>query len=311
VALAEGRTIATLGLSMRRNVRVAREMGILRIPDNRLVDIADARDLEPELTCIISTGSQGEPMSALARMAAGDNKWITVGEGDTVILSSHAIPGNEFDVNQVIDGLHRRGAEVIHSGLAHVHATGHAQRDELRILHSVTTPEWFIPVHGEYRHMVHHAALATEMGLPSDRVLVCEDGAVIELDEDGLHKAGSVPAGYLYVDGTVGDVTHGVLRDRRILAQEGVVVIIVAVDAKSGALVVEPEIITRGWIHAEEADELLDEARAAVRQAVDGLAADGVSDHEAIKRKVRRAVGSLVNERTRRRPMIVPVLMET
>jgi ribonuclease J len=311
VALAEGRTIATLGLSMRRNVRVAREMGILRIPDNRLVDIADARDLDPELTCIISTGSQGEPMSALARMAAGDNKWITVGEGDTVILSSHAIPGNEFDVNQVIDGLHRRGAEVIHSGLAHVHATGHAQRDELRILHSVTTPEWFIPVHGEYRHMVHHAALATEMGLPSDRVLVCEDGAVIELDEDGLHKAGSVPAGYLYVDGTVGDVTHGVLRDRRILAQEGVVVIIVAVDAKSGALVVEPEIITRGWIHAEEADELLDEARAAVRQAVDGLAADGVSDHEAIKRKVRRAVGSLVNERTRRRPMIVPVLMET
>jgi len=310
-AIANGRTIATLGLSMKRNVATARDMGLLHIPDNRLVDIADAGDLSPEEACIISTGSQGEPMSALARMAAGENRWITVGEGDVVVMSSHAIPGNEADVNKVIDGLHRRGADVVHSGLAEVHATGHAQRGELRIMHSVVDPEWFVPVHGEFRHMIHHARLAVEMGMSEDRVLVATDGDAVLLDDDGCHlHQDAVPSGYLYVDGIVGDVSHGVLRDRRVLANEGVVVVVVATDARTGEVISEPEIITKGWIHAPEAEDLFDELRAAVRKSLEEAAARGALDHESIRRHARKAVGSLVAERTKRRPMIVPVVME-
>ena len=180
---------------------------------------------------MISTGSQGEPMSALALLARGENKFVKVGEHDTVILSSHAIPGNESNVNRVIDGLLRAGAEVIHSGIADVHATGHAQADELKTYLSIAQPEWFVPIHGEYRHMVANAKLGRADGRAADdHVLVCEDGDVLTLNDDGLEMAGRVPAGYLYVDGIVGDVGQGVLRDRRVLAEEGVVVVVVTVD---------------------------------------------------------------------------------
>jgi ribonuclease J len=243
-------------------------------------------------------------------MAAGENKWIQVGEGDLVVLSSHAIPGNEYSVNKVIDGLWRRGAEVVHAGVADVHVTGHAQQGELQTLLAIAHPEYFIPVHGEYRHLFHHARLAIGMGVAEDNVLLCEDGDAVALSDDGLEFADEVPAGYLYVDGIVGDVGHGVLRDRRVIGEEGVVVLVVTVDGRTGQVLSGPEIITRGWVHAAEAEDLLAEARERVAAALDEALAEGVPDIETMKRTARRALGAFVNERTRRRPMIVPIVME-
>jgi ribonuclease J len=309
-ALANGRMVATLGRSMAKNVALARTMGLLHVPADALVDIEKIGDYEPGRVCVISTGSQGEPMSALALMAAGENKWITVGENDLVILSSHAIPGNEANVGKVIDGLYRLGAEVVHSGLARVHVSGHAMQEELKTLLSIARPESFIPVHGEFRHLTHHARLAAEMGVRQDRILLAEDGDIVELSDGGINFAGEVPAGYLYVDGIVGDVGQGVLRDRRVLAEEGVVVIIVTVDAKSGEVLTGPEIITRGWVFAPEAEALLDEAKSVVRTSLEDAAGEGALDYETLKRHARSALGRFVNERTKRRPMIVPVVME-
>jgi ribonuclease J len=310
-ALAFDRTIATLGMSMRKNVRLARDMGLLRVPDHRLVDIEDVADLDPARVCVISTGSQGEPMSALSLMASSDNRWIKIGPEDTVILSSHPIPGNEANVSKVIDGMTRLGAEVVHSGIDDVHATGHAKQEELKTLLSIAQPEWFTPVHGEYRHLMSHARLARTMGVPDERVLVCEDGDQLVLTDNGVTRGEKVPAGFLYVDGIVGDVGQGVLRDRRVLAEEGVVVVVVTVDAQSGALLTGPEIITRGWVYAPEAEDLLDECADEVRAAVHAaFEAEASVDIETLQRHVRRAAGRFVNERTRRRPMIVPVVME-
>ncbi|CAB4559398.1 MAG: RNase J family beta-CASP ribonuclease [Actinobacteria bacterium] len=310
-AVATGRKVATLGLSIKKNVRMGRDLGILRIPDDALIDIDDVDQYPPGKVCIVSTGSQGEPMSALALLARGESKFVKVGEHDTVILSSHAIPGNEGNVNRVIDGLLRAGCEVVHSGIADVHATGHAQADELKTYLSITNPEWFVPIHGEYRHMVANAKLGMQMGVPRDHVLLCEDGDVLELSDDGLAPAGRIPAGYLYVDGIVGDVGQGVLRDRRVLAEEGVVVVVVTVDLGTSKVLTGPEIITRGWVYAPEAEDLLDEACDTVAVAVEKALAEGVRDVESLERDVRRAAGKFVNERTKRRPMIVPVVMET
>ena len=309
-AVAEGRVVATLGLSMRKNVRMARDLGLFSIPDASLVDIEEIDRFPPERVCVISTGSQGEPMSALALLARGDNKWLKVGDRDTVILSSHAIPGNETNVNRVIDGLLRAGAEVIHSGVADVHATGHAQADDLKTYLSIVRPEWYIPIHGEYRHLVANARLGALMGVPRDHILMCEDGDVIELTDQQAAPAGRVPAGYLYVDGIVGDVGQGVLRDRRVLAEEGVVVVVVTVDITSGQVITGPEIITRGWVYAPEAEDLLDEACDRVAEAVEKALAQGIRDVDQLERDVRRAAGKFVSERTRRKPMIVPVVME-
>ena len=309
-AVETGRKVATLGRSMQKNVRMARDLGVLKVPDESLIDIERIDDYPPGRVCVISTGSQGEPMSALSLLARGDNKWLKVGDQDTVILSSHAIPGNEFNVTRVIDGLLRAGADVVHSGLVDVHATGHAQADELKTYYSIVQPEWFVPVHGEYRHLVANARLGELMGIPRSNILMCEDGDVIELSDDGLNLAGRVPAGYLYVDGIVGDVSHGVLRDRRVLAEEGVVVVVVTVDIESGKVLTGPEIITRGWVYAPEAEDLLDEACDTVAAAVEKALAEGVRDPEGLERDVRRAAGRFVNERTKRRPMIVPVVME-
>jgi ribonuclease J len=309
-AIANGRTIATLGRSMMKNVALAREMGLLHIPDGSLVDIEKIDQFERGKVCVISTGSQGEPMSALSLMAAGENKWLKLTEDDVVILSAHAIPGNEYSVNKVIDGLYRLGAEVVHSGVADVHVTGHAMAGELKTLLSIAKPEHFIPVHGEFRHLTHHARLAMEMGVATANVLLAEDGDVVELTEKGLDFVDSVPSGYLYVDGIVGDVGHGVLRDRKVLAEEGVIVVVVAVDATSGEILTGPEIITRGWVHAPEAEDLLEEARQRVTEALEHSTDAGNLDFDTLKRQIRQALGRFVNEKTKRRPMIVPVVME-
>ena len=310
-AVADGRKVATLGLSMKKNVRLGRDLKVIDIPESSLIDIADIDDYEPGEICVISTGSQGEPMSALSLLARGENRFVKLGDHDTVILSSHAIPGNESAVNKVIDGLLRRGAEVVHSGVQDVHATGHAQADEIKTYLSLVQPEWFVPIHGEFRHMTANARLGELMGVPHDNVLLCEDGDVIELSDDGLAHAGRVPAGYVYVDGIVGDVGQGVIRDRRVLGEEGVVVVVVTVDMQTGKVLTGPDIITRGWVYAPEAEDLLDEACDLVSEAVEKALKNGERDVEALERDVRRTAGKFVNERTKRRPMIVPVVMET
>ncbi|MFP5319630.1 MAG: ribonuclease J [Acidimicrobiia bacterium] len=310
-AIATGRKVATLGRSMQKNVALARGMGILDIPDDSLIDIERLEEFGRGQVCVISTGSQGEPMSAMALMAAGENKWLKVQEGDLVVLSAHAIPGNEYTVGKVIDGMYRLGAEVVHAGLADVHVSGHAMQGELSTLLAVARPEHFIPAHGEYRHLTHHSRLAIKMGVAADNVLLAEDGDVVELSDRGLEFAGEVPAGYLYVDGIVGDVGHGVLRDRRVLAEEGVVLVVVTVDARSGEVLTGPEIITRGWVYEREAEGLLDEARKVVLARLEEVALEeGGTDFEVMRRHVRQALARFVSERTRRRPMIVPVVME-
>ncbi len=198
---------------------------------------------------------------------------------------------------------------MIHTGVEPVHVSGHARQGELKVLLSVASPEWFIPVHGEYRHLVNHCRLATQMGVGEDNVLLCEDGDSVLVTDDGVRRTDSVPAGFLYVDGTVGDVGHGVLRDRRVLAEEGVVVVVATIDLHAREVVSPPEIVTRGWVHAPEAEALLGEASDAVRVALEKALSDGATDHESLSRHARRALGRFVGERTRRRPMIVPVVV--
>jgi len=310
-AIDAGRVVATLGRSMINNVRMARDLGIIKLPDHAFVNIEDIDNYPPEKVCVISTGSQGEPMAALSLLARGDNKFVKIGPKDLVIFSSHAIPGNESNVNRVIDGLLRAGADVVHSGIADVHATGHAQAEDLKMYLSITEPEWFVPIHGEYHHMVANTRHARTMGVPESRIVLCEDGDVIEITDNGIELAGRVPAGMLYVDGIVGDVGQGVLRDRKVLAEEGVVVVVVTVDIDAGRVLVGPEIITRGWVYAPEAEDLIDEAVATVSKAVEKALKAGTRDVDALEKEVRRAAGKFVSERTKRRPMIVPIVMET
>jgi len=308
-AIASGRKVATLGRSMGKNIELGIRLGIISVPEGALVDIEDVDTVPPGQMCVISTGSQGEPMSALSLMATGDNKWLRVGPGDVVVISAHPIPGNEWSVGRVIDDLHRRGAEVVHSGAEAVHVSGHARQGELQTLMAVTRPECFVPVHGEYRHLVHHARIGLSMGIAPAKVLLCEDGDAIVLTAKGIARDGKVPAGYVYVDGTVGDIGHGVLRDRQKLAEEGVVMVVVTVDNRQGSLSCAPVIETRGWVHAPEAEELLGEASDVVGAAVTKALRDGARDIEVLSRHARKALGKFVGERTRRRPMIVPVVL--
>ncbi len=309
-AIAGGRKVATLGRSMQKNVALARKLGLLDIPDRSMVDIEDVDQLQPGQVCVISTGSQGEPMSALSKLATGENRFFKLRENDVVVISAHPIPGNEWSVGRVIDSLHRRNVEVIHSGVDSVHVSGHARQGELATLMSVTDPEFLIPVHGEYRHMANQVRVAESMGIAGDRVLLCEDGDAVRLDVKGLHRDGTVPGGYLFVDGSsVGDIGHGVLRDRMVLAEEGVVMAVATVDLKRGEVVGVPQIVTRGWAYDHDTELLLDEARVQVTRALEQALSSGSSDHENLNRVARKALGRLVGDRTRQRPMIVPVIV--
>jgi ribonuclease J len=308
-ATSNGRKVATLGRSMGKNVELGIRLGIITVPKGALVDIEHVDSVPPGEMCVISTGSQGEPMSALSLMATGDNKWLRVGKGDVVVISAHPIPGNEWSVGRVIDELHRRGAEVVHSGAEAVHVSGHARQGELQTLMAVTRPECFVPVHGEYRHLVHHARIGLSMGIAPGKVLLCEDGDAVQLTAKGISRDGKVPAGYVYVDGTVGDIGHGVLRDRQKLAEEGVVMVVVTVDKSQGSLSCAPVIETRGWVHAPEAEALLGEASDVVAKAVTDALRDGARDIEVLSRHARKALGKFVGDKTRRRPMIVPVVL--
>jgi ribonuclease J len=310
-AVAHGRRVAFVGRSMVQNVALARERGILDIPSHAVLDIEETSRYAPGDVCIICTGSQGEPMSALSLMAAHEHKHVKVSPDDVVVISAHAIPGNESNVSRVIDALHRAGAEVVHDRTSPVHVSGHASQEELKFMLNLVSPEWFVPVHGEYRHLVHHARLAEDVGVAADHVLVCEDGDVVTLTEDGAEvERRAVAAGYMYVDGIVGDISHGVLRDRRMLAEEGVVVVIVTVDKVTGEIVTGPEIVTRGWVYAPEAEDLLEDAKQVVRDSIADAAKEGATDFDTIRRHARRSLGRFIDERTRRRPAVIPVVME-
>jgi ribonuclease J len=315
-AIAAGRRVCFLGRSMVNNVALGREMGLLHVPSDRVIDIEEVARFAPGEVCIICTGSQGEPMSALSLMAAHEHKHVKISSDDVVVISAHAIPGNEINVNRIIDSLHRAGAEVLHGGSSPVHVSGHASQEELKMLLNIVQPEWFVPVHGEYTHMVHHARLAEAVGVPRDHVIVCEDGDLLTLTDEGDGTSSleverrAVPAGYQYVDGIVGDVGVGVLRDRRNLAEEGFVAVIVTVDTMTGEIVTGPEIVTRGWVHEAEAEDLLEEAKAAVRASLREALDEGATDFDTLRRHARRSLGKFINERTRRRPAVIPVVME-
>ena len=305
------RRVATLGRSMKNNVELARKLDILHVPDGVLIDITEIDKFAPGEICVISTGSQGEPMAAMSLMASGQSKWIDLAKGDVVVLSAHPIPGNEWSVGRIFDDLHRSGVEVIHSAHEAVHVSGHARRGELATLLSVTKPEYFIPVHGEYRHLLHHAELAGSMGIGSSNIILAEDGDVVRLDEKGIARDGEVPAGYLYVDGASSDVDHGILRDRQTLASEGMVMVVASIDLHERKVVGGPEILTKGWAGPVNDDVLSVDAVNAVSAALKKALAEGTHDIEGLNKVARRALGRFVGTKMRQKPMIVPVIVAT
>ena len=309
VAAANGRKVAFVGRSMVRNMGVARDLGYLQIPSvpgGLMVDMHEAEDLPPDKIVLISTGSQGEPMSALSRMAARDHP-IRIAEGDTVILASSLIPGNETAVYRVINELTRLGARVVHRGNALVHVSGHAPAGELLYVLNLVKPRNFMPVHGEWRHLRAHARLASLTGVPDKNIVVAEDGVVVDLVNGEAAITGAVPCGYVYVDGlSVGEVTETSLKDRRILGDEGFISIVIVVDSTTGKLTAGPEIHARG---SGIDDAAFSEVRPRIDEALAKAAADGINDAYQLGQLVRRTVGRWVNENYRRRPMIIPVVI--
>ena len=309
-AAAHGRRVAFVGRSMVRNMGVARDLGYLRVPSVRgglLVDPRDAEGMPPGEVVLVCTGSQGEPMSALSRMAARDHP-IRIAEGDTVILASSLIPGNESAVYRVINELTRWGARVVHKGNALVHVSGHAPAGELLYVLNLVKPRNFMPVHGEWRHLRAHAQLAELTGVPHGNVVIAEDGVVVNLAKGQATVVGKVPCGYVYVDGlSVGEVTESSLKDRRILGEEGFVSVVIVVNSTSGKLVAGPEIHARG---SGIDDSGLGEVRPKIEEALVRAAADGINDPHQLGQLVRRTVGRWVNDGYRRRPMIIPVVIE-
>ncbi len=306
-ALAHDRTIVTLGRSMKRNVAMARDLGLLSIPDSHIVDIADAGDLDPVKTCIVSTGSQGEFRSALWLMAMADSKWVTIGPTDTVIFSSHPIPGNEAAIARMRSALARQGAKIVHSGQLEVHTTGHGKRNELMTLHAIAEPDLFVPVHGEYEHLVAHADLAVEMGMEPEKVLLATDGDQLVITDEGISKDGQVSGAYVFMDGIAHPVDRRVLEERLLLGQNGFVSVVAEVDLSARRIVFGPVVESRGWAADVERFDLETGAAGEAARALEAALADGAPLDE-LERIARRAVGRYVNASTNRRRVIVPVI---
>jgi ribonuclease J len=306
-----GRKVAFVGRSMIANAEVALDLGYLDVKKGTIIEV-DELDLHPpERTVVICTGSQGEPFSALALISAGEHKFVRVEKGDSVILSASAIPGNESAVHRVINGLFRAGAEVHHPGTDQVHVSGHAARDELADLLRAVNPRNFAPVHGEYRQLALHARLGVECGVDEGSVFVVEDGDVLELLDGKVSAGQPVRAGTVLVDGLgVGDVGPVVLRDRKVLAGDGILICVVTIDSQTGEILAGPDLISRGFVHEDESRDLLDDAADRVEDALMALEPDQATDWGAVKKACRRALGEYVWQTTQRRPMILPILME-
>ncbi len=306
-AHAHGRRVALVGRSMVRNMAIAAELGYLQVPEGVLIDLKKAGDLPDDRVVYMSTGSQGEPMAALSRMANGDHQ-VKISPGDTVILASSLIPGNENSVFRVINGLTRLGARVVHSGNAKVHVSGHSSAGELLYCYNILRPKNVMPVHGEVRHLVANGALAVKTGVPPERVVLAEDGVVVDLVDGKASVVGAVPCGYVYVDGSsVGEITEAELKDRRILGEEGFVSVFAVVDSATGKVLAGPQILARGM--AEDA-AVFDEIQPDVVRALEDAITGGATDTYQLQQVMRRVVGQWVNRRLRRRPMIVPIVVE-
>jgi ribonuclease J len=309
-ARADERVVAFLGRSMLQSVEAARLLGILHVPEDGVIPIEEVEHRDPSRVVVVCTGSQGEPFSALSLMAAREHKWVKLKEGDSVVLSSSLIPGNEPAIHRVIDGLYRTGADVFHLPAYPVHASGHAAAEELRLMLSLVRPRWFIPIHGERRHLAHHAKIATEVGIAADHVLICEDGDVVEVGEK-VHVIERAPAGMTLVDGLgIGDVGEVVLRDRRKLSADGVVVVVVAVDGHHGQVLSGPDIVNRGFVFDETSGDILEEARERVMLSLKDSAEAEVIDRGVLEQNIRRVLGKYFYEVTQRKPVILPVIVE-
>jgi ribonuclease J len=310
-AEANERLVAFVGRSMVNNVEVGRALGHLKVQDGTIVDIEELDRVPAERTVVVCTGSQGEPLSALALIAAGEHKLVRVARGDTVILSASPIPGNESAVHRVINALYRAGADVFHSGTSAVHVSGHAATGELKELLQVVSPKHFVPVHGEFRQLALHARIGESVGIKRSSITLVEDGDVLELNRGKVHRLEPVRAGMVFVDGLgVGDVGPVVLRDRRVLADDGIVICVVTIDARSGEILAGPDLISRGFVYEDESRAFLDEASDRVAEALEKLEAEGETEWSALKKACRRALGEFVWQETRRRPMILPIIME-
>ena len=311
VAHKYGRKVAVTGRSMENILKVSTELGYLKIPNGTLVDINAIKSLPKNKIVIVSTGSQGENMSALYRMAFSGHRQVEIQAGDRVIISASAIPGNEKAVSRIVNELYRKGAEVICDKFAELHVSGHACREELKIIHALTKPRFFIPVHGEQRHLQAHSKLAQSMGMSPKDIFISDIGKVLELTKATCKWGGTVPAGKVLVDGTgVGDVGSVVLRDRKHLAQDGMIVVVASMSSEDGALISGPDIVTRGFVYVKEADDLMCGMKTVVTEAINGCTDKNISDWATIKSTVKSRLSDYLYKKTKRNPMILPVIME-
>ena len=304
-----GRKVAVTGRSMLNVVGAAVRLGYMDVPEGALIDISEIGRYPQEMITIITTGSQGEPMSALYRMAFSDHSQVELTPKDLVVLSSHAIPGNEKLVNRIINELYKRGVSVYHDE-AVVHVSGHACQEELKLIHALTRPKFFMPIHGEYHHLMQHKELAEYMGMDPRAVFVMDIGQVLELDRDSARRAGTVPSGRMLVDGFgVGDVGSVVLRDRKHLAQDGLIVVVATVDLDEATIVSGPDLISRGFVYVRESEELMDDVRELVRGVLADMLDAGVTEWTQMKTTVKDALSKYLYQKTKRKPMILPVIM--
>jgi ribonuclease J len=302
------RKVAVIGRSMVNVVKTASELGYLDIPANTLIDVNEVKRFNDDQVVIIMTGSQGEPMAALSRMATSEHRQIEIKPGDVIILSSTPIPGNEKTVSKVINELCKKGAKVVKED---THVSGHAAQEELKLIHSLVKPKFFIPVHGEYRHLQRHAELAVELGMDSNNIYIPSIGDIIELNREGCKVTGTVPSGQVLVDGLgVGDVGNIVLRDRKHLSQDGLLIVVMTLERESGLVVAGPDIISRGFVYVREAENLMEEAKNVVRRALDHCEESHIVEWAQIKLTVKDDLKEFVWQRTKRSPMILPIIME-
>ena len=308
VAIEHGRVICFAGRSMEQIVTYARDLGYLTIPQDRIVKVDDLKKFNDDKVCIITTGSQGEPMSGLYRMANASHK-VNIGFGDTVIISASAIPGNETSVGKVIDGLFEKGAYVVYDRMADVHVSGHACREELKFMLHIAKPKYFIPVHGEFRHLMTHGRLALDMGVPEENVFVLEIGDVVAFGKDGAARAGEVPSGAVMVDGSE-SIEDAVIRDRRELSSQGLVVAVISIDRQTGRQIAPVEMISRGFVYMKEAEELMHEASEQIAPLVARFEAEGKSAYSEIKTAVKTKLRSFFKSKTKRTPLIIPIVIE-
>lgn len=310
-AIKHNRKVAVVGRSMLNTVKTASDLGYLEIPENSIIDIYEIKNYSDDQLVIITTGSQGEPMSALSRMAISEHKQVEIKPGDKIIISASSIPGNEKSISKVINELFKKGADVIYEGILDIHVSGHAKQEEIKLLHALLKPKYLMPIHGEYRHLKQHKELAVGLGMKKENIFVMNIGEVLEITNQGAKTNGFVTSGQIMVDGLgVGDVGNIVLRDRKHLSQDGLIIVVVSMDRATGKVIAGPDIISRGFVYVRESEDLMEEARRAVRSALIKCEDKNVTEWSYIKATIKDSLKEYVWQKTKRSPMILPIIME-